>query len=299
MAWYNLRNLNFAGLIKLILPGITISLIGGALGILFFNNPGKIKGKDTLQAWHSVIQYEKIYDDNIITTTRHADFETIAGLKKYKGDVMHQIQMLSENYKNVKEEKNIDKRLFAIINCKVDTYNQILAITDLYLDSVIKLVENSISYMETDSVKIMEAVTKSNEIINEYLGQRLHLINRDSSTINNILQQLNASYITLLYRYRFISRLPGEYKSTLKKLYGDWEFLLYNGRFTFEKNNSGTLTFEDGYTRKGYWSFNKDYSFILTKEEKDSTFSFKVLNVTDRSIRLAINDSMHVIGYRK
>ena len=61
MAWYNSGSSKITGHIKLVLPGIIVSLIGGSAGILIFNNPGKIKGRSTQDGWYSVIQYEKNY----------------------------------------------------------------------------------------------------------------------------------------------------------------------------------------------------------------------------------------------
>ena len=302
MAWYHIKSSKITGPVKLVLPGIIVSLIGGTLGVLVFNNPTKTKGKATQEAWHSVIQYEKIYDDNIIITTRYFDYETIEGLKKYKADIMHQIQMLSENFKNVKEEKNIDNRLLAIINCKVDTYGQILKLTDLYLDSLIKIEVDRQKHIPTVNETVdsydEKATRLSVEIMNDYNRQRQHLIDRDSSTINNVLKQLTDSYVTFLYKYYFTPRLPDEYKTTSKYLPGSWEFLLIGGGFTYEKNKQGSLTLYDGYTRTGTWLLDDDFNLVLTNEARDSTFTYNVVNISDRTIRLAINDSMQLIGFR-
>lgn len=290
------------GAIRMVLPGIIVSLIGGTAGILIFNNPNKNKGRSTQSAWHSVIQYEKIYDENVITTTRFAEMETIEGIKKYKGDIMHQIQMLSENFKNTKEEGNVDNRLFAIINCKVDTYDQILKLTDVYLDSLIHLAENPQKYVstknETDSSYARKIEELSYSIMNDYNRIKLHLINRDTSTINNILSQLTQSYIRPLYKFYFTNRLPDEYKNSLNNLYGKWNFLITPGSFTLNKDKTGTLTLDE-YTRKGRWELDRDFQFRLTTEAKDSFFTFHVLNVTDKTVRLAINDSIQLIGYKE
>jgi hypothetical protein len=171
------------------------------------------------------------------------------------------------------------------------------------MDSLIKLAENPADYVpyenESDTAYAIKIQTRSIDIMGEYNRQKMHLIDRDSTTINNILQQLTYSYTSMLYKYGFNSRLPNEFKSTLHKLHGEWEFLIIGGGFTFEKNNSGTLTLDDGHTRRGFWSLDKDYKFVLATDPADSIFTFKVLNVTDRNIRLAINDSLQVIGFRR
>ncbi len=296
----------FSGIIntvKVVLPGIIVSLIGGTAGVLLFNNPEKIKGRATQAAWHAVIQYEKIYDNNIISTARYASTETIAGLKQYKDDLMHQIQMLSENYRNIKEESNIDNRLLAVINCKVDTYNQIHRLTDVYLDSMVKLAENPAAYIlqandDTDSSYNKKVETASVEIMNAYNRQRLHFIDRDSSTINNILDQLTRSYNRLLYTFKFTNRLPGEYKSTLQNIIGDWDLLFTGEKLSLNSDHSGTLV-SDGYSNKGSWQLNKDYKLVLTTAAGDSAYTFHVLNVSANTIRLALNDSMHFVGYKQ
>ena len=290
------------GPVRLVLPGIIVSLIGGSAGFLLFNNPGKIKGKSTWDAWNAVLQYEKIYDNNVITTTRFYNSETIPGLKKYKNDIMHQIQMLSENFKNIKEEGNVDNRLFAIINCKVDTYNQIHRMTDIYLDSLIKLGEHPDAYIplknETDSSFIKKLTEMSTGIMDDYNRQRQHLIDRDSSTINNILQQLTNSYRGMFYQFKFTPRLPDEFSTTLNSLYGSWEFLIIGGGLTLQKDNTGELTLQDDYSRKGKWSLDKHYRVKFKYENKDTSFTFKVINISDKTIRLTLKDSIHIIGYR-
>ncbi len=296
----------FSGIIntvKVVLPGIIVSLIGGTAGVLLFNNPEKIKGRATQAAWHAVIQYEKIYDNNIISTARYASTETIAGLKQYKDDLMHQIQMLTENYRNIKEESNIDSRLLAIINCKTDTYNQVHRLTDVYLDSMVKLAENPAYYIpeektDTDSSYNSKLLAASLEIMNAYNRRRMHLIDRDSSTISNILEQLTQSYSRLLYTFRFTKRLPDEYKRTLQNIIGDWDLLFTGEKLSLNSDHSGTLV-SDGYSNKGSWQLDKDYKLVLTTAAGDSAYTFHVLNVSASTIRLAVNDSMHVVGYKQ
>ncbi len=289
--------------VKVVLPGIIVSLIGGTAGVMLFNNPGKIKGRATQAAWHAVIQYEKIYDNNIITTARFASTETINGLKQYKDDLMHQIQMLTENYRNIKEENNIDSRLLAVINCKTDTYNQIHRLTDVYLDSMVKLAENPVFYVprtndDSDSSYNNKVETASVDIMNTYNRRRMHLIDRDSSTISNILEQLTQSYSRPLYTFRFAKRLPDEYKRTLQNIIGDWDLLFSGEKLSLNNDHTGALI-SNGYSNTGSWQLDKEYKLVLTTAGGDSAYTFHVLNVSANTIRLAVNDSMHVVGYKQ
>jgi len=84
--------------IKTVFPGLIISIIGGSFAFLVFNNPEKIRGKATLRAWESLKQYERLYNEN---TDRISCGDYIFRLDRIKTDMIHQIQMATENLKNI------------------------------------------------------------------------------------------------------------------------------------------------------------------------------------------------------
>src|SRR5512138_739468 len=110
------------GFSKTIFPGLIISIIGGSFAFLVFNNPEKIRGKATLRAWESLKQYERLYTNN--TDILNCG-NIVEGTERFKSNMLHQIQMTSENLKNILEkEGNVDNLMLAIINMKIDSYNE-------------------------------------------------------------------------------------------------------------------------------------------------------------------------------
>lgn len=274
--------------------GVLATVIAGTIVYFVFNNPKKIKGRATLEAWNSLLQYEDIYDENVILTTCNNPLNTIESFSQYKVDIVHQLQMAADNFKNIKEEKDVDTRLFAVINLKVDTYNQTKDLTEFYLDSVINLMSDttSILYQMDEVSEIQQTV---GEIMKSYSEKRQHFFDRDTATINHVLNELTGSYNTALYKYKFGKQLPDQQKRVRKYILGKWSFF-GGGSLTVNPDNSALFITEDAYKRKCRWDIEEN-SLILTK--RDSVFRFDIARITDRALRLSVNKDAAIIACKK
>lgn len=277
--------------------GVLATLLAGTLVYLIFNNPKKIKGRATLQAWHSIMQYEQMYDENVILITCNTPLNTIANIEEYKGDIIHQIQLTHDNFQNIKEESNIDNLMFAIVNLKSDTYNEIKSITADFLDSIVALQNKydaeSQSYYPTMTYD--NYIDGLNRLVTDLSNRRQHLLDRDTATISNVLEKLSESYTyPVLYKYSFTKQLPDQDLSFKKNIVGKW--IMFGGD-TLEINSdkSARLT-ENGYTRNCTWKYDNQQ---LTLSKPDSGFYYKVVLATDKAIRLHIKDVGDFIGRRK
>lgn len=277
--------------------GVLATVFAGSIVYFVFNNPTKIKGRTTLEAWNSVLQYEDIYDENLILMTCKNSMQTVEDMIRYKSDFIHLLQMTSENFKNIREESNVDNRLFAIINLKVDTYNQTKDLTEFYIDSVISMVKDttSIIYQVTDLDQVSQIVA---DVMQKYREERQYLFDRDTATINHILSELTDSYSGTFYKYRFTMQQPNYQKKMMEYLPGKWIF--YKGcsfsSLAIRDDNSAVLIARDDYKRKCRWQL-KQNQLILTK--KDSTFSYNIGRITNRALRLLSDDGTELFGYKE
>ena len=61
MPKFSLKAEHFITPIKLILPGIIVSLVGASAVFFIFNNPDKNKAKQTYASWSVIREYEAAY----------------------------------------------------------------------------------------------------------------------------------------------------------------------------------------------------------------------------------------------
>jgi hypothetical protein len=274
--------------------GVLATLLAGTMVYLIFNNPKKIKGRATLQAWHSIIQYEQMYDENVILITCNTPLTTTDNIKEYKSDIVHQIQLTGDNFQNIKEEGNVDNLLFAIVNLKADTYNEIKTITGGFLDSLV-ILSDGYDKNEFPNMSDDEFLQNINRMVTTFNNRRQHLLDRDTATVTNVLEKLTESYTyPVLYKYSFTKKLPDQDARFKQNIIGKWA--LYGGN-TLEVNPDNTAIFIDnGYERKCKWKYENEQ---LTLSKKDSGFYYNVILATDKAIRLRVKDEGDYIGCRK
>ena len=128
-----LKTEHFTTPIKLVLPGIIVSLIGLTASNFIFNDPVKLRGKHSLAAWDHLVQYQKIYDQNSEALT--CQYSSSIGDYYFK-DLIHLQEMTIENLKMLKEDKDIDKIVGAIINLRIDTYTQLKNLSVKFIDTL-------------------------------------------------------------------------------------------------------------------------------------------------------------------
>ena len=219
----------FAGIAKTIFPGLIVSIIGGSFAFWMFNNPEKIRGKATLRAWESLKQYERLYINN---TDAINCGNIIEGAERFKSNLLHQIQMTSENLKNILEkEGNVDNLMLAIINMKIDSYNEMKKQTEIFLDTLISLDEKSLQY-QLDKV---EFTKKWIQTYSSYMDECAYLRNRDTATIHNILQEL---YKTYSINFSQEKSLP-DLAKLRQSMIGNWSVALFKVSFGLKEDSTG------------------------------------------------------------
>jgi hypothetical protein len=208
MSKFSLKADHFITPIKLVLPGIIISLIGATAGFYIFNNPTKNKAKATYATWNVLKQFEQIMIDNTDLIPCRADSMDQVVFKK---DYIHLLEMTRQNILDLKEEGNVDKRLDAVINLKIDSYNEIKKISEVYLDTFMIL---------KDEINRGLHVPEQQLIITSYYQQKYanevdHVTSRDTAIINGILNDLTRNYIAYVDSFKIdeTTQTAGELQS--------------------------------------------------------------------------------------
>lgn len=207
--------------VKTIFPGLIVSIIGGSFAFWMFNNPDKIRGKATLRAWESLKQYERLYIDN---TDQINCGNLSEGTERFKNNMLHQIQMTSENLGNVLDkETNVDNLMLAVINMRIDSYNEMKKLTGTLLDTL-------------NSLHKKPAITTTQwiDLHTTYMDECAYLKNRDTATINKILKRLSQTYSISFTEDKFLPDIS----ELRKKIIGKWQIALY--QVTFELRDDGT-----------------------------------------------------------
>ena len=176
-----LRSDHFITPIKLVLPGIIVSVIGLFASNYIFNNPEKNRAKATYATWKVVTQFEEMFEINSDLSPCRTDSFDQAQMKK---DLLHIIEMTRQNILDLKDVDNIDKKLAALINLKIDTYNERRKNTEAYVDSV----ENLQYKDENRQIELLSSYQVKLHDESE------HNSYRDTAMINSILNDLTKSY---------------------------------------------------------------------------------------------------------
>jgi hypothetical protein len=215
--------------VKTVFPGLLVSIVGGSFAFWMFNNPDKIRGKATLRAWESLKQYERLYTSN---TDQINCGNIIEGAQRFKSNLLHQIQMTSENLKNILEkEGNVDNLMLAVVNMKIDSYNEMKKQTEVFLDTLISLDETSLQY-QLDKV---EFTKKWIQTYSSYMDECAYLRNRDTAKIHNILQELSKTYSINFSQEKSLPDLAKLRQSMI----GNWSVALFNVSFGLKEDSTG------------------------------------------------------------
>ena len=214
MSKFTLKSEHFTTPIKLVLPGIIISLIGATAGYYIFNNPEKARAKATYATWQVIRQFEDMLDKNSDLLPCNTPANEQVQLKK---DFLHLYEMTRQNMEDLKSEEKIDKRLSAILNMKIDSYNELKRITEGFLDTV--------QMVNAEVVRGALSAEQKNYIISkmqaEYVAGLTHISQRDTIMIANILKELNQSYSSYVDSFLIVERIQN--LEEIKKLVpGKW-----------------------------------------------------------------------------
>jgi len=267
----SLKTEHFTTPIKLVLPGIIVSLIGLTATNFIFNNPKKNKAKATYNTWNVIRQFEESFENNAdLIPCRLDTFDQV----QYRKDYIHLLEMTRQNILDMKDDVNIDKRLSAIINLKIDSYNETKKITENFLDSFL-VVKNELS---THQYTAEEELAVSSYMQQTYFNELAHITNRDTAVIAGILKDLTKSYIDYVDSFK-VEQKTQPLKELQTNVIGKW--------FTTDKV---TVDIKKGGT--GHWSqteLNTDFTWkfdtsLIVKDKANPRFSQIEVKFSDGTV---------------
>lgn len=278
-----LKSEHFITPIKLVLPGIIVSLIGLTASNVIFNDPVKIKGRNSRTAWDNLLRYEKIYEDNTeeLTCIYNQGFGT-----KYFKDMIHLQEMTLENIKKLGDDDDIDKLVASIINLRIDTYSQLKNITTKFIDSINYL--GNLRYMEEDTAGINENIRTQTVLQRDYIAEKTHITLRDSSIIKRLGNELQKTYKAFA-NVKFTGPLYMPIDTIQQRAIGTWSEVTneISKVFTLKKDNTGILNLND-VSHNFTWKFDETSKLKLKisftdKFEPDWVFDLE--RCTDRLLQ--------------
>ena len=225
-----LKSEHFITPIKLVLPGIIVSVIGLFASNYIFNNPEKNKAKTTYATWKVINQFEEMLNMNSELLPCRSTAGNEIQLKK---DFIHLYEMTRQNLVDLKSEEKLDKRLSAVLNLKIDTYDELKKQTEVFLDSA-GLIQLMVKNKTLDS-------NSQNGIISgmqsRYINNLNHILYRDTSMINSILGQLNQNYSSYVDSFLVAAEKIQSFDEVNKLIAGTW--LSTNVIFEFRTDSTG------------------------------------------------------------
>lgn len=269
-----LRSEHFITPIKLVLPGIIVSVIGLFASNYIFNDPVKIRGRNSRTAWDNLIRYEKIYSENSEAIT--CDYNGNIG-EKYFNHLIHLQEMTTENLKLLRDDKDIDKLLSAIINLRIDTYSQLKTMSRNFFDTLSRIdKKQSLLKEPNDSTEVNELTKTQADIQQEFVANSNHIYLRDSAIIKNLGEELKKNYKNFK-DVTFNLVAPISTKSFSDKLIGHWSLL----------TNQIPVQIEIDSTSGGVWTQSND-SHPFTWKLEDLILTIHFSDNFDKDIILDI-----------
>jgi len=294
-----LRSDHFITPIKLVLPGIIVSVIGLFASNYIFNNPDKNRAKATFATWKVINQFERILEKNsdLLPCNTPAGDQLL--LKK---DFIHLYEMTRQNMVDLKDEEKIDKRLSAILNMKIDSYTELKRITEAFLDSA--------QFVIAQADKGVLPITEKNYIISQmqskYVNDLTHVVYRDTAMTKNILKELNQSYSSYVDSFVVVEKVQS-YEEIQKLIPGKW---ITTDKVTIEIktatiNNSDPSKAKEiqkanPNTGTGHWeqsdrefdfTWTIDKSTLTMKRENGKDIVFEIVKISDALVTFVLTDA--------
>jgi hypothetical protein len=273
--------------IKLVLPGIVVSVIGLFANNYFFNNAEKTRGRNSRAAWDNLSQYEKIYSDfsEQIICQYDGQFND-----EYVDDLIHIQEMTSENLKTLKDDKDIDKQMATILNLRIDTYAKLKSTSKAYFDSIF-IVYNNLSI---DNKNDWQAIAAR---LNEKYTKAINRIYyRDTSIITILGAELSKKYSS--FKKVNFSFTPGNSLKNLNEdIIGRWSLLSIHEVLRFEKDGKGMWA-SDTINQAFHWKL--DSTILTINYDNNSTpVTLTFIQCTKQTIYFLLSDpAMFLTGCR-
>jgi hypothetical protein len=288
MSKFSLKAEHFVTPIKLILPGIIVSLVGASAVFFIFNNPDKNKAKQTYASWNEIRAYEAAY-------TRSAEDAICLAVPfdpiQFQKDLTHYMGVLIHNLEDLKEEENTDMRLQAFLNLKIARYIKAKIITEVFLDSVIKLNQANALLPGNPHIKQL-----SEDLQVNFANDIEHIQARDTMEMKRIASALNKDHTK--YTDSFLLELPRiqTLDEIKKKFIGRWRLPEIEVIVEFKNDKTGTWE-ESGQTKNFEWNMTDRTVTIYLETEIDN---FYMAEVTGSKMTAVWQEKKFVlIGCRK
>ena len=274
-----LKSEHFITPIKLVLPGIIVSVIGLFASNYIFNNPEKNRAKATYSTWKVISQFETILEKNSDLLPCNTPAGDQLQLKK---DFIHLYEMTRQNMVDLKDEEKIDKRLSAILNMKIDSYSELKKITEAFLDSA--------QFVIAQSDKGILPTTEKNFIISQmqskYVNDLTHVIYRDTTMTKNILNELNQSYSSYVDSFVIVEKVQS-YEEIKRLIPGKW---ITTDKVTIDIRAGGTGHWDQA-DREFDFTWTLDKSTLTMKRENGKDIVFEIIKISENLVTFVLTDA--------
>src|SRR5688572_5524661 len=283
-----LKSDHFITPIKLVLPGIIVSLVGASSAFFLFNNPKKNKARQTYASWNVIKEYETAYTksaEEAICLSKHFD------QVQFQKDLTHQLGVIIYNLEDLKDEENIDMRLKAFLNLKIARYTDAKKITEVFLDSVIKLNKAASLYPTNQQIK-----QDAQDLQANFSTEIEHIQTRDTNELKRITFALNKDHTK--YTDSFLLDLPRiqTVDEIKQKFIGKWRFPEVEVVIEFKGDNKGTWE-ESGQTHNFQWTMEDR---IVTVNIENEIYNFYIAEATSGKMTAVWKERKFVlVGCRK
>ncbi len=273
-----LKSDHFITPIKLVLPGIIVSLIGLTATNYIFNNPEKNRAKATFSTWKVINQFENMLEKNSDLLPCNTPSNDQLQLKK---DFIHLYEMTRQNMVDLKGEEKIDKRLSAILNMKIDSYTELKKLTEAFLDSAqVVITEADRGALSGEQKNYMISQMQS-----KYVIELVHIATRDTTVIKNILTELNQSYSSYVDSFLVIQRVQSS-EEIKKFVPGSW---LTTDKVTIKIEPGGTGNWKQSNVEFDFTWILKN-STLTIKNKNGKEIVIEIIKISDYLITFAITD---------
>ena len=277
MPGFKFRSEHLITPLKLVLPGIVISMIGLFVNNYFFNNPEKIRGNNSFTAWKNLLQYEKIYSD--FFEEINCKYENTFS-KEYVDDLLHIQEMTSENLKMLRDDKDIDKQMAAVINLRIDTYAKLKSISQTFFDSLL------------NTEKLFDTSFRT-----DYIGSIDRIYFRDTTIIQSLGSELKKKYSFKPVNFSF--NITTTDQTIRTNIIGSWSTHVKGQSIKFEDGGKGLWTI-DTVHHPFTWKLDSLHVTIHFEENSlDQDLVITIIKCSERMMMFIVNDAAIIESFCK
>lgn len=231
--------------IKNIVIGVVTTVLASSI-VYFLGFQGKqadkeelkVKKEATIDAWNSLMFYEKQFRETGIRMTCNYDTTSTSA------DVIKEYDKIIKNINNIEKAEHVDNRLLSLIDRRIATLTDKRKATEDYLTEIEKL--GPVSEEDPNSLSLYNNLISKISVIDT----------RDTAFISGISAELNKKYKTSF-------ELPGVFVITPDILYGNWT-VDRDKYLNLKKDNTFSFTME-----------SKNYPGKWTLDELTIHFNFE------------------------